>query len=194
MLDEHKKHDPNTTAVQASWHRMPFADGSFDTSILIGRSGLHNYVAEQWIDMLREIRRVTKGTAVIDKPTNTGEYKIVTDRIQEGSDQLNVINTDAGMLVDSPNDHNFMQRLNPTDDQFDAMCTIAGYKATRIATRDYPGYKESTNTNEYWLLSPMSDKERAQALKESLDLSSEKEPLWRRAFAGASPPLRISFI
>ncbi len=188
-----KKDDPNANIMIASWHYMPFADGSVDAAYCVGRSILHNRTPKEMIRFFNEASRVLTqdGVMIADKPNlDKGHYKIERDKYAKASERLGIVYHEEGAVIDSPDANHYANRFVPTDEQFIAFATIAGFSAEKIKEDPYTDGNNNENINEYWrftkLPEPKTQEERVKRFYDILDANSKTKT--------ASAPLFFSWL
>jgi len=185
-----KKMSPDLDVVNADWHHMPYADGSVDGIVCLGRSIGHNTTIDDYIGTLREMRRVMgtshddhiRKRAVIDMPSlQQGDYKVGTQKADKIANNMNILYREPGFIHDSPGTQESYDRLFLTPSQFTAAARLSGFRATHIGSSPYGSSDVSShNTNIYWLLEPI---EKPASFEETLKLTHK---LHR-----GSPPLEL---
>lgn len=156
-----KKEDPKSKVACASWFNVPFPDNSFDNAYCLGRSFPHNFTRVEMDKFLYEAHRVLKpdGSVIVDFPdTSKGFVSEQIQRFDKVADNLGIGFVEPGTHIGTPDKENYTLRFIPEDDQFVAISRLNGFKAEKIASKDYQDQKGAVNTNYYWKLTKTDDK------------------------------------
>ncbi len=178
---------PEAEIAKASWDKLPLGDKSLDMYFNLGRSGLHNTTIGKAIQFLSEACRVTHGKVIIDRPEVVGHYKEAPARLQKALEPHGLEKrVEPGAVIDTPDNIHAFNRLNAaTDEQFQAICALAGFEATILKTEDF-FYGTQKNINQYWELVPRTESLTVEETITLMNKAHTLKPMMRPAFGDAA--------